>query len=129
MKKLVKRALKEKQGFTLIELVVVIAILGILAAIIVPSLSSYVTTAKTNTSMANARTVYTAVELAMATGEWDAPAGTYSTGTTSTIPTAVAKYVGSIGSGDSYSILVTTAGVVDSVTYTTNSTSATYNPA
>jgi type IV pilus assembly protein PilA len=49
---------KSKKGFTLIELVVVIAILGILAAILVPVISGFIETAKQATDNANARLVY-----------------------------------------------------------------------
>jgi len=42
------RILYQRKGFTLIELIVVIAILGILAAVLVPSIGNYVTKAKDN---------------------------------------------------------------------------------
>jgi prepilin-type N-terminal cleavage/methylation domain-containing protein len=51
---------KSKKGFTLIELVVVIAILGILAAILVPIISGFIETANQATDNANARLVYQA---------------------------------------------------------------------
>lgn len=59
MLNLVKR-LKSRKGFTLIELIVVIAILGILAAILVPSILGYVDQANEAADKANARSVYTA---------------------------------------------------------------------
>jgi type IV pilus assembly protein PilA len=54
------RTKKSKKGFTLIELVVVIAILGILAAILVPVISGFIETANQAADNANARLVYQA---------------------------------------------------------------------
>jgi type IV pilus assembly protein PilA len=48
-----------KKGFTLIELIVVIAILAILAAILIPSLTNYLERANDARDQANARAYYT----------------------------------------------------------------------
>lgn len=52
----------ESKGFTLVELVVVIAILGILAAVAVPSYSGYVSKAKEAGDMQILSSVATAVQ-------------------------------------------------------------------
>lgn len=58
MKKLL--ALKNKKGFTLIELIVVIAIIAVLIAIAVPSMTNYIDKANKQTAAANCRSVVSA---------------------------------------------------------------------
>lgn len=50
---------RQKKGFTLVELLVVIGIIGILAAMILPKFTGYVDKAKEKEALSNARTIYT----------------------------------------------------------------------
>ncbi|MFU0783419.1 MAG: Prepilin-type cleavage/methylation domain-containing protein [Thermoanaerobacterium thermosaccharolyticum] len=58
----VKALNKDEKGFTLIELIVVIAILGILAAIAVPRVTGSLNKAKENADIANLKIIQDAVE-------------------------------------------------------------------
>ena len=52
--------LRNQRGFTLVELMIVIVIIGVLAAIAVPAYRSYVSKAQERTCEANRRTISTA---------------------------------------------------------------------
>lgn len=53
----------KQKGFTLVELIVVLAILAVLAAIMVPSLTGYIDKAKNTQLISIARSVYTAAQV------------------------------------------------------------------
>ena len=62
-----------KKGFTIVELVIVIAVIAILAAVMIPTFSGVVQNAKETAALQEARSIYN--ELAayeLSDGEWNA---------------------------------------------------------
>jgi prepilin-type N-terminal cleavage/methylation domain-containing protein len=84
--------LKNQEGFTLIEMLVVVIILGILAMIIVPQISVSTDDARLNTLQTNLNSIRSAIEVYAAQHANRYP-GTYSEadGTTATTTDALAK--------------------------------------
>lgn len=90
------KKLNNKKGFTLIELIVVIAILAILAAILIPSLTNYIQKATDSKNQANCRSLYTQYSLDVAistTGTATAPTLTGATITAASSGGAVTSFV------------------------------------
>lgn len=113
--------MKKQQGFTLIELMIVVAIIGILAAIALPAYQDYTTRAKVQEAVSLATPAMTAMGIACSEGSLSASSnnaslglgtntaitGKYTTsvtaaGTSATAGTVtiVLKAVGAIAAGD-----------------------------
>lgn len=55
----ITKLMRKKEGFTLIELMIVVAIIGILAAIAIPAFINYIKRSKTSEAAANLKSMFT----------------------------------------------------------------------
>jgi type IV pilus assembly protein PilA len=98
-----KQALRASRGFTLIELMIVIAILGILLAIAIPAYSDYTVRARVSEGLNVAAAAKSAVsETRLSNGTWP------ETNAAAGMPVAISStYVASLAVGSDGTILIT----------------------
>jgi type IV pilus assembly protein PilA len=92
MKTYLKRIHRESKGFTLVELLIVIAILGVLAAVVLPNVTGLVGEGETEAAKAELVTVQTAMDTMMAKARISSVTATSATNDMSGFPTGNALY-------------------------------------
>jgi len=102
---------KVQQGFTLIELMIVVAIIGILAAVALPAYQDYTIRAKVTEIILAADTCKTTVTEAAQTANVLPGAGLYGCEVAGTAASPVSQYVLSVATVGAGQILVTATGI------------------
>ncbi|WP_432472384.1 pilin [Amphritea sp. HPY] len=110
---------KKQQGFTLIELMIVVAIIGILAAIALPAYQNYTNKAKFSEVVVATSAVKTAFEVAYAE-EGTIASAAANTGVTSAVSDANGQ------GGYVASVTITSGGLVTATSQSITASSATY---
>lgn len=106
----------KQQGFTLIELMIVVAIIGILAAVALPAYQDYTTRAKMSEVILAGSTCRTSVSEVVQTSLGDLPsAGTWGCEMVDDEDNPVSQYVQSITTGDGGKIIITTTGFNEAI--------------
>jgi prepilin-type N-terminal cleavage/methylation domain-containing protein len=83
------RGLRDERGFTLVELLIVVTILGILAAVVTTSLIGLTATANQNACKEELRTVQTAVDALMAKNNLTVVTAVAAPGTVTSVQTVI----------------------------------------
>ena len=118
--------MKKQQGFTLIELMIVVAIIGILAAIAIPAYQNYTKRAKATEGLSLASSAKTTVEENASAGTadlssgWTAPGATTnvsSVGINSSTGLITITYASAVESGKTITLTPTGIGTTTGITW------------